>query len=159
MITNEINNYINKNSRFIIHLFFEIINNNVVKIINFDLKNNADLKFTTVKEYIFRDLYFKKEDTDVNFFKIKRLLKNADNNMILEEIISEKIDSKNFPFLKDYHKINNYEICKKKIIDNVNLIIKKKNNKIKYELELNFINNISDNNIKKINKFINDLSN
>lgn len=152
MITSNINNFLNKDSIFIIHNFYEKINNNIIKINDFPIKEKYD--FYNIEEYIYRDLYLIKNGDHSLFLKKKRKLKNIDENYLLEELITNKIDKNEFPYLKDYHKINKYEICKKKIINNVILIIKKINNKIRYEIEIKNIDNISNENLEIINNYI-----
>ena len=68
MITSDINNFLRKDKIFIIHNFFEKINNNVIKIIDFPIVKKYD--FYHIEEYIFRDLY---------------LIKNGDKNTFLKK--------------------------------------------------------------------------
>lgn len=152
MITSDINNFLRNDKIFIIHNFFEKINNNVIKIIDFPIVKKYD--FYDIEEYIFRDLYLIKNENQNTFLKKKRKLKNINKSYLLEEIETNQIDKTEFPYLKEYHKVNKYEICKNKIIDNVILIIKKINNKIRYEIEIKNIDNISNKNLEIINNFI-----
>ena len=152
MLTSDINNFLKKDSIFIIHCFYEKINNNVIKIKDFPIKKNYD--FNLIEEYIYRDLYLIKNDVNNLFLKKKRKLKNINENYLLEELITNKIDKMEFPYLKDYHKINKYEIYKKNIINNVILVIKKINNRIRYEIEIKNIDRISKDNLDIINNYI-----
>ena len=139
MLTDEIIKMLDKtNNKIVIHPFITHVSEKeiIINPINKIPQSLENLNFDTVKEECYNCIYYITEKKTKKTILRTRVPVTVCKKYLIEKVEEEDIDPFCFPNLDEYYDENIYKELKKKITQNLNVVIKKENDNLYMHFEV-----------------------
>ena len=150
------NNITVRNTKTVIHPFIKQFNNKLEitpihalpKVFNKCVPIN-------VEELCYRDTYMQDDGVKIVYYKQKRTPIIMNNIELVELIATKSVDKSCFPILKKYDEVKKYKRYEYSVNKSVSFVAIETNSKLFFQIEILNVEAQSNENLIKLNKFLN----